>query len=271
MTTELAMHFQAGGELLASALECESEVFRRWFGNTAEQLADEYGPYEDSTVFLVVADRRDHVVGAVRLLAPGGRAGLKTLVDLGQAPWGVDGESSAAAVGIDLSSTWDVATLGVRRTSDAGGVQLSLALYHGLMTVAQVNRMTTFVAVLDERVRRLLSSVGIVTHPLPGTSTQPYLGSRASTPVYCHFRPMLENQRLRFPDAYRLVTIGIGLDGVSVPSRESFRLDRSRLGGQLVGVGSPHRTVDLTALEPPSGVPETDQPLLVPPGQRRAG
>jgi hypothetical protein len=115
------------------------------------------------------------------------------------------------------------------------------------MTIAQVNRMSTFVAVLDERVRRLLSSVGIITQPLPGTSTAPYLGSGSSTPVYCHFGPMLENQRLRFPDAYRLVTLGIGLDGVSVPARKSFVLDRSRLG---LGAAAPvRRVIDLAALE----------------------
>jgi N-acyl-L-homoserine lactone synthetase len=247
MTTGLAMHFQVADRLLESALDCEAEVFLRWFGNTEQQLADEYGPYEDSTVFLVVADRTDHVVGAVRLLVPGGRAGLKTLVDIGEPPWRVDGAASAAAVGIDLSSTWEVATLGVRRTSDADRVQLALALYHGLMTTAQVNRMSSFVAVLDERVRRLLSSVGIITQPLPGASTASYLGSGSSTPVYCHFGPMLENQRVRFPDAYRLVTLGIGLDGVSVPARESFRLDRSRLG---LGVAVPaSNVIDLTALE----------------------
>jgi N-acyl-L-homoserine lactone synthetase len=248
MTTGLAMNFQVADRLLESALDCEAEVFLRWFGNTAGQLADEYGPYEDATVFLVVADRTDHVVGAVRLLVPGGRAGLKTLVDVGEPPWTVDGTRSAAAVGIDLTSTWEVATLGVRRTSDADQVQLALALYHGLMTIAQVNRMSSFVAVLDERVRRLLSSVGIITQPLPGTTTAPYLGSGSSTPVYCHFGPMLENQRLRFPDAYRLVTLGIGLDGVSVPSRESFRLDRSRLGVRATPVPA-RRIIDLTALE----------------------
>jgi hypothetical protein len=47
---------------------------------------------------------------------------------------------------------------------------------------------------------------------------------------------MLENQRVRFPDAYRLVTLGIGLDGVSVPPRESFRLPAQRV-------------IDVTALE----------------------
>jgi hypothetical protein len=59
---------------------------------------------------------------------------------------------------------------------------------------------------------------------------------------------MLENQRLRFPDAYRLVTLGIGLDGVSVPARKSFLLDRSRL--RLGAAAAPvRRVIDLAALE----------------------
>lgn len=240
LATQLSMHFQPAGPLLESALDCEAEVFYQWFGNTREQLAQEYDPYLDATVFLVVADRDGEALGAVRLIAPGGRAGLKTLADVGSPPWETDGARSAAAVGIDLGSTWEVATLGVRKTPEASRAQLSMALYHGLMTIAQVNRMTSFVAVLDERVRRLLAAVGIVTYPLPGTSTQPYLGSRASTPVFCHFAPMLQNQRLRFADAYRLVTLGIGLDGVSVPPRETFTLSRSRAG--LAGV------TDLTRL-----------------------
>lgn len=238
--TALSMHFQVSGHLLKSALDCEAEVFYQWFGNTREELAEEYDPYLDATVFLVVADRAGDVLGAVRLIAPGGVAGPKTLVDIGAPPWGVDGARVAAAIGLDLATTWEVATLGVRKTPQANRAQLSMALYHGLMTVAQVNRMTSFVAILDERVRRLLAAVGIVTYPLPGTSTQPYLGSEASTPVFCHFASMLQNQRLRFPDAYRLVTLGTGLDGVSVPPRMSFRLSRS--GGGLAGV------VDLTRL-----------------------
>ena len=253
MGSDVRMHFDVSGALLESARECEAEVFLRWFGNTRQQLADEYGPYEDSSVFLVLADERDEVLGAVRLLVPGGRAGLKTLADVGREPWGVDGGRVAAAAGIDLRSTWEVATLGVRGGRTANRVQLSLALYHGLMTVAQVNRMSSFVAVLDERVRRLLGSVGILTRQLPGTATAPYLGSTASTPVYAHFTPMLDNQRREFPDAHRLVTLGTGLDGIAVPSREAFRL-RDRL--------SP---LDLTALD---GVPTGALPQLALAGER---
>ncbi|WP_407341647.1 hypothetical protein [Pengzhenrongella phosphoraccumulans] len=224
MSVDTWMHFDAQGDLLESARECEAEVFLRWFGNTRQQLDEEYGPYEDSSVFLVLADDHGEVLGAVRLLVPGGRAGLKTLVDVGQDPWGVDGTRASAAVGIDLGSTWEIATLGVRRGSAASGLRLSLALYHGLITVARANRMTSFVAILDERVRRLLGSVGILTRPLPGTAPAPYLGSASSTPIYAHCTPLLENQRRQFPDSYRLVTLGIGLDGVAVPSLDAFRL-----------------------------------------------
>ncbi len=233
----LTMHFDARGALLDSARECEAEVFLRWFGNTRQQLDDEYGPYEPDSVFLVLADERDEVVGAVRLVVPGGR-GFKTLEDVGNQPWGVDGQRSAAAAGIDLGSTWEVATLGVRSGLAGSGTTAALALYHGLMTVAQVNQMSSFVAILDERVRRLLSSVGILTRPLPGTAPAPYLGSSSSTPVYSHFAPMLDNQRREFPDAYRMVTLGVGLDGVVVPPREAFRL-RSR-----------RPVLDVAALEP---------------------
>lgn len=223
MSPDIQMHFDPQGSLLESARECEAEVFLKWFGNTPDQIDQEYSPYEDSSVFLVLADH-DEVIAAARLLAPGGRAGLKTLVDVGSEPWGVDGTRAAAAVGMDLGSTWEVATLAARRGSTANGQRLSLALYHGVMMVARVNRMTSFVAILDERVRRLLDSVGILTRPLPGTSTAPYLGSQASTPIYVHSAPTLEYQRRHFPDAYRLVILGIGLDGITVPAPDAFLL-----------------------------------------------
>lgn len=222
MQHDIWMHVDVRGAMLESARDCEAEVFLRAFGNSRAQLDDEYGPYEDSTVFLALADAADDVVATVRLLMPGGAAGLKTLADVAQAPWGVDGARAAAAAGMDLASTCEVATLGVRRSSSANGTRLSLALYHGLLTIARVNRMSSFVAILDERVRRMLGSAGIITRSLPGTSTAPYLGSEASTPVYAHCTPMLANQRLQFPDAYRLVTLGIGLDGVALPRADDF-------------------------------------------------
>lgn len=229
MTGSYTMHVDPGGHLGESARACEAEVFLRWYGNTREQLAEEYGPYEDCSAFLAIADDGGEVVGAVRLLTPGGGAGLKTLNDIAEAPWSVDGGRVAAAAHLDLGSTWEIATLGVRRQDDAAGVRVSLALYHGLIALSRANGMTAFVAVLDERVRRLLGSVGLLTRVLPGTRTAPYLGSSASTPVFAHCAPVLDAQRRRFPDAYRLVTLGVGLDGITIPPPSAFRL-RGRPG-----------------------------------------
>lgn len=221
---DVALHFDVRGDLLAGARECEAEVFLQWYGNTRQQLADEYGPYEDRSVFLAAVDDTGDVLAAMRLIAPGGVAGLKTLADVARDPWGADGTRVAAAAQLDPRTTWDVATIGVRRQRE-DTARLSLALYHGLGAVRRANAMTSFTAVLDERVRRLLASVGLVTRRLPGTTTAPYLGSAASTPVFAHCAPMLDVQRRRFPDSYRLVTLGVGLDGISVPPLESFRYE----------------------------------------------
>ena len=186
MADQYFMHFDVRGDLLESARQCEAEVFHRWFGNTRAELDDEYGPYEADSIFLVLADAADEVVAAVRLIAPG-PSGFKTLDDVARPPWQVDGARSAAAAGLDLATTWEVGTLCIR-AGVAGSGRLSLALYHGLMTVAEVNGMSAFIAILDERVRRLLSSVGITTRALPGVRTAPYLGSGQSTPVYSPVR-----------------------------------------------------------------------------------
>lgn len=224
MDTDYRMVFNPRGALLQSARDCEAEVFLRWYGNTRAELEQEYGPYEERSVFLVIADRHDEVTAAMRLIAPGGAHGLKTLNDIGRPPWEVDGRRSAMAAGIDIRSTWEVATLGVRRRGRAHEQHQSVALYHGLGAVHRANGMSAFVAILDDTVRRLLGSVGLITQVLPGTRSGPYLGSVASTPVYAHCAQMVDNQRRRFPDAHRLVTLGVGLDGIEVPAPDAFRL-----------------------------------------------
>lgn len=234
----LTLVFDPQGDLLESARECEAEVFEQWFGNSRKQLEDEYRPYESSSFFVAVADASGQVLAAARAIYPtpqptnactetnartevAGR-GLKTLDDLSRPPWGVDAARSAAAAGIDPRTTGDVATLGVRGGLRGSGVHLAAAVYHGLIVMARVNRVSSFTAILDERPRALLTSLGIVMHPLPGARTAPYLGSPASTPVYAHIGTMLDNQRRHLPDAHRLVTRGVGLDGIRVPEDSAF-------------------------------------------------
>ena len=91
---------------------------------------------------------------------------------------------------------------------------------HGFGIVARVNSMTGFVAILAERVRRLLDQVGYVTRTVPGTRPGPYLGSDSSVPVFADIPTMVGLQRRDHPDAFALVSLGQGLDGIAVPRDE---------------------------------------------------
>jgi hypothetical protein len=217
----LRLVFDPSGDVLQAARACEADIFYQAYGNSPQLLAEEYAAYEDNSVFVALADSGDEVLGVVRLLAPGER--LKTLDDLAHEPWLTDSKRSVAAARIDLSSTWDVATIGVRPGQKQHRARLAFALYHSLIVAARVNEASTFMAILDERVRRLLDTVGITMHSMPGASPMPYLGSRASTPVFCRVAPMLDNQRRNLPDAYRLVTLGVGLEDIEVPPIDHFR------------------------------------------------
>lgn len=222
-----ALHLQPEGELLAATRECEAAIFAEHYGNTAEQLSAEYSAYEHDTVFLALTDPDGAVTGVARLQVAGALT-LKTLVDVTRPPWEADAARLVAAAGIDLERTWDVSTIGVRASRGAAGKMHHAMLMHGLLRVGSVNRMGAFVAILDEHVRALLGRMGLVYYALPGLSTEAYLGSPASTPVYAPFDRFLEVQRQRSPEAYRLVTLGIGLDGLVSPTVADLTLRRPR-------------------------------------------
>lgn len=209
-------------EQLAAVRACEASVFLSTYGNTEEQLHDEYGRYEDASVFVGVFDRAGTAVGAVRLIRPNS-VGLKTLVDVGRPPWHVDGLAIARLVGMVPERTWDVATLAVRRGQARAGL-IATALYHGMLRTLRANRARWIVMLMDSRARRLLDISGLRTDVLPGTKPAEYLGSPATVPLWGDFAAMLDGQRARNPDAYRLVGLGIGLDGIRVAPPDSFAL-----------------------------------------------
>lgn len=218
----LSLRMAATSALVEGARDCERAVFLDAFGNTAQQLAAEYGPYDAQSVWLTVSDEAGIVVGECRIIVPG-PAGLKSLNDLSRDPWRVDGPRAARAVGADLDRTWDIATLGVRPDQRGSRARVSLALFHGILKAGRANGARTITAIFDEPARRVVSMLGYPLLPLPGTSTAPYLGSQASTPVYFHSR-MLDAVRGNDPDAHRLVTMGIGLDGIDVPAESEWLL-----------------------------------------------
>jgi hypothetical protein len=224
MSAELVLHFDAQGCALAAARDCEASVFLDQYGNTAEQWAEEYGPYDATSTFITVTEPGGDAVATMRLILPS-EVGLKSLVDVARAPWSIDGVRAARAAGMALAQTWDVATIAIRKGAPRGGL-LSAALYHALFRATRANNIRWIVMIMDVRARRLLGSSHIYTQPLPGTHPGAYLGSEASAPVWGDMPRMADRQRRTSPDAHRLINLGVGLDGISVPEPAQFVLDR---------------------------------------------
>ena len=234
----LSLRFDPDADLLAAARDCEAEVFLRTYGNTRQQLEDEYGPYEPASVFIALADDSGDVLGACRLIRPTG-LGLKSLHDAARPPWSLDVARAARVARLDLTQTWDVATLGCRRGLKGPGRLASAALFHALVQVVRANEIRSAVMIIDERVRGLLASAGMTGHTLPGARPARYLGSAASTPVYRHCDEAFDQQRITNPDAHRLFTQGIGLDGIHVPPLAEFRyVERAVVGSSAQTVGA---------------------------------
>lgn len=221
MDSLLYLHFDVAGTLLDAARDCEEEVFLSAFGNTREQLTEEYGPYDEQSIFMVIADEDDDVLGTCRLIAPG-PAGLKTLNDVSRSPWRADGYRAARAADVDPTAAWDIATLGVRRSARGRRMSVAIALYHGLVVSTRVNEVPSVTAILDSQIRRILNSADYIMPALPGLAPAPYLGSSESSPVYGHCATMVDVQRRLNPDAYRLMSLGVGLDGIAIPGTSGF-------------------------------------------------
>lgn len=216
--------FNPTGDLLEAAHECEAAIFTDYYGNTRAELAAEYGPYEETTAFLAVVEPSGRVGATIRLAAPGGARGPKTLDDIARDPWRVDGAVAAQLAGLDVTRTWDISTIGVRRDAGQGRQQYASALYRGIVLVREANGLDTYTAILDRFALRLQAVVGYENHPLPGTFTGPYLGSPASTPVYAHLGASLERQAALFPRFYRGITLGCDITEVDIPPVEHFVL-----------------------------------------------
>jgi hypothetical protein len=243
----------ADGDQRAAAIACESQVFREWYGNSPELLEAEYGPYADQTVFLVVLDSGGEAVASSRLIRPG-PLGLKTLNDVTAHPWRVDAKDAVLQARIALASCWDVATLGVRRGLRAQGIYASAALYHGLIRATRANEVRSIVSVLDDRVRGLLDAVCLNLDTIPGAWAAPYLGSTSSTPVYGHCAAMVDRQRRTNPEAHRLISLGVGLDGIDLPPLHHYVLGAD--------VDLRGRDADLRGPRTPAGA-ETDPGTVV--------
>ena len=100
--------------------------------------------------------------------------------------------------------SWELASFAVRPGRDHD--LIAAALCHGLLQALRVYRVRVLVAKLDDTTRETLSRFGLQINSQ---------WTRVST--------LLDLQRTTNPEAYRLITQGVGLDGVAVTAPRAGR------------------------------------------------
>jgi hypothetical protein len=245
----MRLHFRPDAQIPPAVRDCEADVFLRWYGNTREYLAEAYGPYEAQQTSFLWLTVGDEVVGSLRLIRPGALP-LRTVQDIEGPPWDVDADAEAAKVGMDLSRTWDIATVAVRPEilGAAGTSVAAQILYHAAGEAAMANGASWMVAIADRRVRVLASNTGLTMRQIPGTGAAEYMGSPTSLPVYAHIETVFAEQRAQDPESYRRGTTGTGaehlFDEIVLPERHEYVL--------------PPTSVDLTEVEPSLPTPRSE-------------
>jgi len=195
-----------------AAREVEAEVFLQAFGNTPEDMEQEYGPYDDRSRFVAVMDDADgSALGTARLILPDDTGTLKTLVDVAGEPWQLFVPDSLRAAGLSGRAVWDVGSLAVDRRyrTGAAGSEVVLALCYGLYHFSLTSCAQGLVTILDDRVLRLLRAMGVPWAPMAGATSRYYLGSPASTPCICLVRSLGEGVRATRPDLAPAMVDGI--------------------------------------------------------------
>jgi N-acyl-L-homoserine lactone synthetase len=195
-----------------AAEHVEAQVFLETFGNTPEVMEEEYGPYRDVSRFVTVIDDADGAaLGAVRLIVPGGPGLLKTLADVGRAPWHLSTPAVLGAAGLTDRPVWDVASLAVDRRfrRGAAGAEVTLALCHGLYEYSRRSGVEGWVTVLDDRVLELLRVMGVPWDVMAGGTSTSYLGSDASTPCVCEVGAIVPHMRIVRPDLIAPLVDGV--------------------------------------------------------------
>lgn len=194
----------------------ERAVFLEAFGNTAELLDVEYGPYEPNSVFICVVDHlRGLPAGVMRVLLPAPE-GFKSLNDV-ESTWGEPAEALIERTGLalDLDRTWDIATLAVAaeyRGKAARGL-VSMGLYQTLTLAARTCGIDWFVAIFDMPVFRMISwKLRLIFAGYEGIAPMPYLGSAASIPAWCDVVGAEKRLAAADRDLHAILVEGIGLE-----------------------------------------------------------
>ena len=184
---------EQGSKYENMARTVEREVFEKFFGNDADEMAIEYGPYESQSIFFLSIDQESSTPAGVLRVIANGPAGLKTLNDLeasddAQVPRIAQAEVQAVHGIDDMDSCWDVGTVAVRkayRASRGEAQATSVQLYRALYTSALDNNINHLISIIDQKpYEKMTNFLGIPFVPMLGSDGFPYLGSEKSFAVY---------------------------------------------------------------------------------------
>lgn len=194
----------------------ERQVFHDYFGNTPELLAEEYGRYERSSLFLCVIDHlRMRPAGVFRIILPS-PAGLKSFHDM-EREWDLTVPDLLDKTGLhtDQASYWDVATLAISahyRGEAASGI-VRLGLCQAVCMLATRAEIPYLVTIIDVLVADLMQRyLQRPWQPFPRVEPKSYLGSGSSLPMYLDANEYRARLALLDPDAYDLLMRGIGME-----------------------------------------------------------
>jgi len=211
------------------ALKLEGRVFLEEFGNTEEELAHEYGSYEPwSIVFFIQDNINDLAAGMTRVILPNGSTGLKSVRDIKMFWPELAEDQYVLDTFLIENKSWDIGTLAIGKDYQgplAAGI-VSLGLYQAVTRAAKACGIDLFIAILDNVVYRMSRwKYYAPWNAIPGSTPKPYLGSKASTPVYSRISEWGLRLSQQDPIMYEVIYEGRGLENAVRPLDLELAID----------------------------------------------
>lgn len=181
------------------ARQLEREVFQQSWGNDAVTMKNEFGPYDEHSVFFMAVDTHDRVPAGVVRMIRNSPVGLKTIVDLDDtvkspiAPVRIPVSEVLRHHGIeDLDRCWDGATAAVPRKYRRRLAAAHVQVLRVMALAAMRENIHHFVSVLDAPVVRAARDVlGLPLLPLVDTPPFTHMDAPNNQAVYAHVPTLL--------------------------------------------------------------------------------